>query len=115
MSNNRITERIGNDIHVDTQLLDRAGNVIELSGATLTVTLFGSLSGSIYVKDFTTAVNRLKFDILASEMLNAGYYDLIVRIVRSDSTIRGGKSTTTIDKRRFLKIVNHDELIIDED
>lgn len=114
MSNNRITERIGNDIHVDTQLYDKTGSVINLSGATLKVMLRSGLSGTIEVSEFAIANNKLKFDILASEMLNAGYYDLIVRIVRADSTIRGGKSTTTVDKRRYLNIVNHDELITED-
>lgn len=113
MNNNRITERIGNDIKIDTQLYDKTGTIINLSGATLTVKLRNSLYGVLDVTEFTIADNRLKFDILASEMLNAGYYDLIVRIVRNDNTIRGGRSTTTVDKRRLLHVVNHDELITD--
>lgn len=103
--------RIGNDIRVNTPVTDKAGQPITLTGAQLDVSLRGALGGTIPVTTFTTSGNMLKFDVLAKEILNVGYYDLVVRIERTDGSIRGGKSTVTIDKRRFLNIVPHDELI----
>ena len=106
--------RIGNDIRVNTSVTDKAGQAITLTGAQLEVSLRSALGGTIAVTAFSTSGSMLKFDVLASEILNVGYYDLVVRIERTDGSIRGGKSTVTIDKRRFLKIVPHDELITDD-
>lgn len=115
MSNSRQTARIGNDVRVDTPLQDKSGNAISLTGATLSVSLRNGIYGTLPVFNFAITGNRLIFDVLAKEMLNAGYYDLVVRIERNDGSIRGGTSTITVDKRRFLKIVPYDELAIDED
>ena len=105
--------RIGNDIRVNTPVVDKAGQAINLTGAQLDVSLRSALGGTIAVAAFTTSGNMLKFDVLAKEIYSTGYYDLVVRIERTDGSIRGGKSTVTVDKRRFLKIIPHDELITD--
>ncbi len=106
MAADTVIKRYGNDVLVSATIVDEQGAAFSPVG-TIKVEMRNPYAKTISIPDFSFSGNTITFWVLADEIKAIGSYDLVVQSKRSDSSIRGGIRTQTIDVRGLIKIEAH--------